>query len=273
VALAFGPNGFDDEKKRRAEAAEELLRYATNVFSLAAVGATVAFPPLAGGLALAAALGPFLQIPLHRIKMDPPRLDFYETAIVAPPLDPTAVIGRVDDPLNADVWPLPVLVAYSVAADRTAAHLGAMVTAAERAMGAYARRSGAAIDLRVAEVNAHASRALGSATAFHGASTMLSAFLTENIEYPSTMSGATMGDVLPEAVVNRLVSAGVADWFFWFSIEPETVPPEVVRGGPVALAGEAVYAFVTDLASDLPPTGEEFIAAGEDTSASTGGYA
>ena len=276
MEFAFGPDGFDDEKKRRAEEAEEALSTASAVFGLLAAGATFVFPPLVGGLALAAAVGPVLGLSLQRMKKDPPRLDFYEAASVAPPLDPTAVIGQ--DGFEADnyVGLLAALVAYPVAADRTAAHMGAMVTAVERAMGAYAARSTAAVDLRVAEANAHAQRALSSATALRSTTTVLSGFIPLIFEDPKTIAEqldeemTTFDELLEGATAARLLSAGVSEAFLMQPVVTNRIRLEASDEHTLDVAGDAIYQLMDQLTDDLPPTVKEFIASQEDVPAGAG---
>jgi hypothetical protein len=277
VPWSFSPRGFGDDKKQRAEYAEMQMGRAAALLGLAAAGSMFVFPPLAGGLGLAAAVGPVLSFPLQRIRRDPPRRDFYEAVIVPPPsLDPTAVFGDEIDPLQYPAGFVSGVVAYSLGVERTAVHAGAMVTAVERAMGAYAAGSSVALELRVAEASHHARRALSAATVLEPAIAPLRAFIfDDNAGFRDAIGQLDPSQTFEQhladrSVASRLAETGVADAFLLERPLAEGLSLDEFNPHVLDQAVSSVHDLMSSIVGELPDSVGEFVAAGEDSDAAAG---
>jgi hypothetical protein len=153
VPGSFSPNGFDEDRRQRAAVCEVKWDAATSAMGLFGIAAATKSPAAAAPFLLLAALGQVMRYPFTRAKLDPSRLDLYEAADVRPPLADPAMLG----PAQGSVDFGPLLVAFS--ADRAAAHLDAIITSAERALGAYRNDSRAGMEARLIETRQHAQHA------------------------------------------------------------------------------------------------------------------
>jgi len=260
VSSNLSPNGFDPDRKRDAGEVDYQLRIASGALGVAAVGVGLVLPPLAVGLTLAAGMAQVLRLPFERIKNDPPREDFTLPVGVRPmTIDPTllAVEGLDDNDL---ISKLPSLV---VGFDRAGAYLDAVVTASERAMGAHFARSGAAVDLRLAEARSYARRAQVSLATtrhvaralIHSRSSMQTHVINGLERFLEDKSLSSEGfwrlpDVLTPAERVAVRYAGLEG-----SMEYPTPSPAAWPGSAgIAFAVELASRFAGALARDLPST-------------------
>lgn len=274
MPFAFGPTGFDDERKKGAEDAEDLLTDATALFGVLTAGSAIVFPPLAAGFALAAAVGTLLTVSMRRIRKDPPRVDFTRSYEVPPPsLDPTRVFATSFDPREFPEGFVSAATTYALGGDRLAAHLDALVTTVERAMGAYASHAEVALSLRVAEARAHAIRALGAAAAVTAAIAPLQAVAAQYFEDLEALQGQfdpsrTLEECIKNAnIVARLLDAGVEPGFL-LSEPGAALSLDRVTPHTLDESARKLYELCRSIASALPQTAQDFAGAAEGASAS-----
>lgn len=266
----FSPNGFDEDHKQRAAQCEVQWDAATAAMALIGVAATTAAVAAAAPFFLLAALGPVMRYPFTRAKLDPPRLDFYEPAHVRPPLADPAMLG----PAHGFVDFGPLLAAFS--ADRAAAHLDAMVTSAERALGAYRNHSHAGMEARLIETREHAQHAR---SALHVAGYAARIQGVRNAELqPEKLSNlsarALSGGSRQRSVHEFILDARVSDDLTLaeqlaacgeLGTQALTLRPFTVRGEPTldfAELTEALFLsrdWVASLLNGFPETVDEFI--------------
>lgn len=271
MSFSVSPEGFDPDQKDEARKADQAFRAVGHSFAIGAVGAGIAFQPLAVGLALASAATHLLRMPFERISNDPPRDDFSLPVVArATIIDPTI--------LGADTWQtkdrhlMSRLPGLTFGFDRGAAYLEAMLTAAERAMGAYLAQSGAAVDLRLAECRKYAHRARMSL-----ATTRNVAFAVESSSGVGQLIEAghrhaeqeereqrlrhfwSLPDLLGQEALAAVRMAGIDDLDLFERHVTGKQPARLTVGGAVQRALE----FTDALASGMPST-REFISEGEE---------
>ena len=262
MSVAITPQGFDDDRKKRAGDVELGLDFAIATLGALAAISSFAFPPLTAGFAVAAAVGPVLKWPFSRIRNDPARPDFHIAEPMRPlALDPTAAMSRG---VSADVSAF--LVAWSLAADRAGAHLDAMVTAVERAMGAAAAGSATAADLRLVEARFHAVAGRRRLQALAQVARPLADFGDEHFPQLMEMHGQTdtLGEHLRGVVIDEspaidlVLASGIDERMLERPpLDPGPDPP----GGAWAIAEacEEAEAVVGSLLVDFPASLEDFL--------------
>lgn len=279
--FSFSPKGFDDEDKKRAADCEVKWNIATGTVAALGVATAVIFPPAAPGLLLVAAIGPVMGYPFTRARLDPFRYDFYEVAAVRDPLgDPSVANTRRD--VN-EVGP----VATTFCLDRAAAHVDAMVTAAERALGAYRAASESNVQDRLIEVRHRAQDALSGLTVASDASSSLIAAQLQrqrqlkavSAEIRATDRDPTVADLLEQyvprgsssgrTVPEILVSCGELGERA-LALRPLRLErnEETAKDGPPQAAGSDLAAainasgdFLDKLLNGLPQNSTEFVSA------------
>jgi hypothetical protein len=266
LAVSFSPNGFDEDRKKQAERCEMHWETATRLLAFLGVAGAAAGIPVAAGFLVIAALGPVMQFPFTRIKNDPPRDDFYATTQIRPQtIDPTLMFpirGWTEPVLGAEI-----VVSLATSLDRTSAYLDAMITAGERAMGAYDQRSGAAIDLRYAEVKHNAARALHSAGVLHAAAER--ARDVGLVNYPDDMPDPDRPD---QPLLEWIASSNALPLVLATGIDEGNLHAPIgdiyattINRDDLFVASQATIEFLEDVFVNLPDTTQEFIAEGEDS--------
>ena len=183
VPFLFSSNGFDPDTKKEAARVANGFNRTGEVLAAAAVGATIVVPVAAVGLGFAAAVSPVLASAFRRVRDDPADPDFTSPVTVRPvTIDPTV--------LSAGSWQLEGerlvagLPTLTLALDRAAAYLDAVVTAGERAMGAWNERSLSGVELRLADARRFAMLASASlSTAAHAARSVVADPQLETLAY------------------------------------------------------------------------------------------
>jgi hypothetical protein len=262
AAHSFSPNGFDQQRKNDARDAVFAFDTAAAVLGAAAVGATMVFAPVAAGLGFAAMMAKVFEIPFARVRDDPPRGDF--TLPVEPramTIDPTVLSPGSWGVGDYDL--LSRLPTLTVAFDRSAAYVDALVTAVERAMGAHAGRSLVATDLRLEEAQRFVRLALASlATARHTAEALvlpetslgelLSRGRSELETRPDPRMQVRLNDWIDPATLAAMRAAGFDERIWYQMPSPHERPTALLAA---VKAGEDL---MTNIGEGMPTT-DEFI--------------
>jgi hypothetical protein len=255
LTYAFSPNGFDDERKRKAAECEERWETATDLAAFLSVGCTVAGAPVGLPLLVLAGLGRVLKHSFTRIKNDPPRHDYFASAFVSPTaLDPTSIfVVPGTQPQTRQLF-----ISLLVGIDRAAAHLDATVVSVERAMGAFADDAVAAGELKLAEAHFHAANAQLASAAMASTARDLGRIEVESYRdsaraHANENPDATIAELLPPAAYEAYLRVDLDQGILYQPLRLYRRPREA-RLRALEVAVFSTVDFAKSLLQDSPIT-------------------